>query len=177
MQNRAKDTGLYARTIGARWLSPRHYYGDVVRAFFLGAAVIMLLGAPFYSDDLSTQLPYIVVGAVVLVGLAALTNPRETWIVVLDVAAAGIGAISYESWALMQYHAEDPIQFVLREAPAIIFLLAFYYSVKTYRAMMLGQVNPEVVSEAQPREIIDPYEAREDALGNPAAPEVIQGGE
>ena len=53
-----------------------HYYGDVVRGLFLASVLIMLGGAPFYADMLKQQLPFLIVGAAVMVILAATTKPR-----------------------------------------------------------------------------------------------------
>lgn len=117
-----------------------HYYGDYVRQFFLGGSALMLLAAPFYAENLKGELPYEVAGAIVLVMLAALTNPWKQWIMVANAIVAGILVAVYQSWALFGYDGDDLIPFVLRQAVALAFLFAFYFAVKTCRCMMLGQV-------------------------------------
>lgn len=120
----------------------RHYYGDAVRGCFLAAAALMLLGAPLYSsgDELLANIPFIVVGIVVIVALAALTNPYKRWVITLDAVAAGAGAALYGLWALTEYQNAGPLEFVLRGFIALLLLFAFYFSMKTLRAMMLHQI-------------------------------------
>lgn len=117
-----------------------HYYGDFVRDFFLGGTVVMLLSAPFYADELRTELPLEVLAAVVLVALAAMTNPWKKSILVADAIAAGVMTVVYQIWALNGYDAAGNTAFVFREAVSIIFMFAFYFSVKTVRAMVLHQI-------------------------------------
>ncbi|MEK7106743.1 MAG: hypothetical protein AAB899_00975 [Patescibacteria group bacterium] len=72
-----------------------HYYGDLVRQFFLGAAAIMLFTAPFYGDEIRAEFPFVVIGSLVLVCLAALTNPWKKSILIADSIAAGVGTVVY----------------------------------------------------------------------------------
>lgn len=123
-----------------RWSKISHYYGDTVRQIFIAAASLMLLAAPFYTDDLSIELPFIVLGTVVIVGVAALTNPWKSSVISADAITAGTGLIIFEMWALLEYHSGTMLQFILREALAILFLFALYFSTKTLRSMLLHQV-------------------------------------
>jgi hypothetical protein len=86
------------------------------------------------------ELPFEVVGALLLVALGALTNPWKPLIMTANAIAAGVGVAVYQSWALIGYDANELIPFVLRQAIAFAFLFAFYFAVKTCRCMMLGQV-------------------------------------
>lgn len=117
-----------------------HYYGDNVRQFFLGGSALMLIAAPFYAENLKQELPFEVVGALILVSLAAITNPWKQSIMAMNVIAAGIVAAAYQTWALLWYNETQLTEFVLRQAIAFAFLFAFYFAVKTLRAMMLEQV-------------------------------------
>src|SRR3989344_9204096 len=108
-----------------------HYHGDAVRQLFISAAALMLIGAPFYADSLRTELPFEIVGALILAALAALANPHKKLALVADAIAAGVGLVIYKTWALYTYHDSTWMQFVLREVIAIIFLSAFYFSMKT----------------------------------------------
>ena len=73
------------RSIGPESIpSLTHYYGDVVRVIILTIVALLLLSAPFYADDLKAELPFEVAGAVVLAGLAALTNPRSGAVIIVD---------------------------------------------------------------------------------------------
>lgn len=135
--NRAAEEGAFYYP---RWRDIPHYYGDIVRMLFLAAAILMLVGAPFYTDDLKTQLPFIVIGAIVLVALAALTSPRSPLVMRLNAGAAGAGVVIYEIWALWGYGISTAIDFALRQIPAVIFIFAFYFALKTLRAMLMGMV-------------------------------------
>lgn len=123
-----------------RWRDIPHYYGDAVRMLFLSAAVLMLIGAPFYTSDLRAQLPFIVIGAIVLVALAALTSPRSPIVMRLNAGAAGAGVVIYEIWALWGFGSSTIVDFILRQAPAIVLIFAFYFALKTLRAMLMGMV-------------------------------------
>ena len=164
-----------------------HYYGDIVRQLFLGGAALLLFAAPFYADSITSELPYEIAAGLAVVCLAALTNPWKRWVITSDAITAGIIAVVYEWWALTGYDTITPIAFVLRQATAIIFLFAFYFSVKTVRAMALHQVGrreerdefsdasdaSEIEKEETPRE----EEVMEDGLGEPAAEEDDKGGD
>lgn len=117
-----------------------HYYGDAVRQLFVVAAVLMLVGAPFYADSLRVELPFEIVGAVILVALAALANPYKKFVFFVGAIAAGVGLVIYEIWALYTYFESTWLQFILREAIAIIFLVAFYFNMKTVRAFVLHRI-------------------------------------
>ena len=123
-----------------RWGSISHYYGDSVRILLISAAALMLVGAPFYTDDLSSELPFIVVSIFVMVAVAALTTPSKRSMIQADTIVAGVGLVIFEMWALLGYGESSIVQFVLREALALIFLFAFYFSTKTLRAMFLHQI-------------------------------------
>jgi len=117
-----------------------HYYGDAVRQAFVGAAALMLLGAPFYANDLQIELPFEIIGAVVLVAVAALTNPRTRGVILSDTLISGVGFVTFELWALTQYPSSSALQFGLRQALALVFMFAFYFSMKTLRSMAQNQI-------------------------------------
>ena len=139
-----------------------HYYGDFVREFLLGGAVVMLFTAPFYADELRAELPIEVITAVILVALAAMTSPWKKSILVADAIAAGVVTIVYQIWALNGYGTTTNVIFVLREAISIIFLFAFYFSVKTVRAMVLHQIGKRVSPDEFAEKQTSPSEDSED---------------
>lgn len=122
----------------ANWTSIAHYYGDTVRQLFLAGAALMLLASPIYADSLRLQFPFIVVGALIAVTLAALTNPHKRIFCVADCIFAGVVVLVYAMWGLAAYEDVDPIAFVLRLAITVIFLFAFYFALKTVRAFSLN---------------------------------------
>src|SRR3989344_3610993 len=122
------------------WPTVPHYYGDIVRQLFIAGALLILIGAPFYADTLSVELPYEMVAALVLAALAALVNPHSKPLLLANAVAAGVCLLVYEHWALTQYDTSTWTQFILRELIALIFLIAFYFSLKTVRAFILRQI-------------------------------------
>lgn len=117
-----------------------HYYGDQIRQIFMGLAALMLVGAPFYMDSLRGEFPFAVAGALALAAIGALANPHKRIVFVASAVAAGAGAVIYGAWALYDYHDSTWTQFVLRQAIALLFLAAFYFSVKTLRAYLMGKI-------------------------------------
>lgn len=117
-----------------------HYYGDSTRELILGGTVLMLLASPLYADRLSVEFPMEVVGAIVAVVVAALTNPRNRLFVMGDAVVSGVALVVFESWAILDFAPGNPVAFVFREAIAVIALFALYFSVKTLRAMDMHQI-------------------------------------
>lgn len=117
-----------------------HYHGDVLRQLLIAAVVLILVTAPFYSNSLKVELPFMVLGALVLASLAAMANPHKPSVFILSVIAAGVGFVIYQMWALNQYAESSWLQFILREIIAIVFLTAFYFSLKTVRSFALHTI-------------------------------------
>jgi hypothetical protein len=165
-----------------------HYYGDAARQLLFGAAGVMLFGAPFYASDFAIQMPFIVIAGFVYIALAALINPHKHLVMGAAAAAAGAGVVIYELWALWYYDAAAPVDFVLRQIIALLLMAAFYFSLKTFRSMIMGMIGkpieddefqPDATVEVEaPREVYETEEdGARDALGRPAAPEVDKGGD
>jgi|GEM_PF-1077686 len=123
-----------------RWTKISHYYGDYVRELLMACAALMLITAPFYANSLPIELPFIVLGAVVMVCVAAFTSPLKWGVISADAVTAGVGLIIYEIWALLKYDIDPPHQFVLRQTIAVFFLFALYFSTKTLRSMIFRTV-------------------------------------
>ena len=117
-----------------------HYYGDLVRRIFLGIAVVLLIAAPFLGDAAFTLLPFEIIGALVLIILSALTNPKNKTIMIANAGASVVGAIVFELTAFAAYRAELPGTMLGFQAFAVAFIFALYFSLKTIRAMELGQI-------------------------------------
>ena len=134
------DTYYYLPTMQNLGPALPHYYGDYVRKLFLGAAALLLVFAPFLGGFLPLTLPFEIVGAVALVAFAALTSPKKQWVVAGDAVLSGAFMFVCEIIAIFAYLQDDMLMFFAREALAVIFLFAFYFSVKTLRAMILHQI-------------------------------------
>lgn len=117
-----------------------HYYGDFVRRIFLGVAIILLFLTPFLADTAFILIPLQIIGAVILILLSALTNPKNKTIMVANVAAALIGIVVFEMFALAAYRGGAIMLMIGFQILALSFIYAFYLSLKTLRAMELGQI-------------------------------------
>lgn len=117
-----------------------HYYGDSIRIFFLVIAVFWGVTTPTYGNLLPFGLVWEIVGLVLLVLLAGLTNPKGEWVMLYNAVVSGIGLFLFEAAAIRFYAIEPFPAFLMREAIAFLFLLAFYLSVKTVRAMWSGMI-------------------------------------
>ena len=117
-----------------------HYYGDHVRQIFIVTGAAMLIMAPFLINRAPALLPFEIGGAIVLVVLAALTNPKKLWVLMTDSLAAGVGIIVFESLAIAAYASGNWFAFMALEVVTLAFLFALYFSLKTVRSMVLGQV-------------------------------------
>lgn len=120
-------------------IPPQHYYGDIVRIFYLIGGLIMLVTLPFFL----TRLPITLYGAILLVivvGLfAGFTNPRQLWTAIFDFAASGVAVCVFEYYAVVTYLAHSAKDWFVwvNEVLAVIFFLGFYYSVKTVRGFFV----------------------------------------
>ncbi len=117
-----------------------HYYGDIVRRLFFLIAIVMVITHPFYANVLRMELPFTVLAALILVALAALTNPHNKGLLMADGIAAGVGVLIYQTWALFEYDSSTWLELGLRQGIALLFMIAFYFAMKTFRAMLLGKI-------------------------------------
>lgn len=113
-----------------------HYYGDYVRQIFMGCAALMLIFSPFLSRELPVILPIEIGGALLIAILGALTSPARQISMLANAVASGVGVVVYELLALNAFYSGAMIAFIQREAIAIAFLFALYFSLKTLRNMM-----------------------------------------
>lgn len=118
-----------------------HYYGDIVRRLFLAGAVIMLVTYPYYSGSIPES-PIFTFFAIVLVVLfAGITNPRQRWIAVANMIIAGAAVLIFEFYGFEFYRNYDSSNglFLVNQALALIFVIAFYFSVKTLRGAAFSE--------------------------------------
>lgn len=136
----------------------RHYYGDIVRRLFFLIAAVIVITHPFYANALRIELPLTVFTALVLVALAALTNPHNKSFLMADGIVAGAGMLIYQTWALFEYDSSTWLEFGLRQGIALLFMISFYFAIKTLRAMLLGKIG----KRSQPGEFSHGVDEEED---------------
>ena len=127
-----------------------HYYGNIVRTLFLIGAVIMLTTLPFFSTFL--VLPAIFsIGALLAISiLAGLTNPVQTYVMILNLVVSVFAIIVFEHHAVTQFVVIPTLLFMIDQVLALIFLVAVYYSTKTLRGVMVQDARSQQQSPAQP---------------------------
>ncbi len=98
---------------------------------------------PFVHTLIPTLPPFLTIAAVlVLALLAGLLNPRQRWLSALDVLAAAGGAIVFAYYGVRSYSqgnadSQHLLFFIANQALALLFLVALYYSSKTFRGQYL----------------------------------------
>jgi len=117
-----------------------NYYGDYVRQIFMGCGALMLVLAPFLAASFPGILPFEIGGAIIIVILGALTNPTNELSSFANAVAAGVGVVIYEMLALSLFFDQSYLAFVVREFLAVAFLIALYFSLKTFRNMLSDRI-------------------------------------
>lgn len=115
---------------------PKHYYGDIVRKLFLVAGVLILVAIPFDAALLNFYFTIGIVGVLLLTLFAGFTSPRSKWIIIGSVVVSALGFLTFEYFAVGHYlntHSITDIVFLIRQAIALTFILAVYFSSKTVR--------------------------------------------
>lgn len=110
-----------------------HYYGDTVRKLFLAIGVVMLVALPFFSSSLPGPALIAFLGVLVVAVVAGLTNPKQIWVMGLNVGVSLAGLAVFEYYAILQAKTDPVWLFVINQAIALLFFFALYYSVKTLR--------------------------------------------
>ncbi len=135
-----------------------HYHGDSVRQLFVVVALIFVVVVPLSGDLLPMgqqgSLVQIAI-ALGLVVLAGFTSPRSMTSIILDLAAAFLGAFFLEAAAISFYRTDSWFLLFAREASAAMLLFALYFSVKTLRAMLVGSIggSRDVIKKDEQKEI------------------------
>lgn len=111
----------------------------MVRGFFLGGAFFIVV-SPVFGEILPGGTSVHLISVVALLVLAALTTPVNTLVMTLNCAASAVSFGLVETLALENYAPDSLSLFAVRQTAAVIFLAAFYFAIKTLRAMRLHQL-------------------------------------
>lgn len=112
----------------------QHYYGDLIRKFFMTAAVIMVIGLPFIGTYIPMPTFVSVLAILVLGILAGFMSPAHKWLMVINSIVSGLAFVVFESYSIKFYYSNQAIFFVVNQGLALLFLAALYYSTKSWRA-------------------------------------------
>lgn len=119
---------------------PEHYYGDIVRKLFLLAGILLLVAIPLDTELYASYLTLGIVAALTLILLAGFTSPRNRKTTVGDMVVAALGFVIFEYFAVNHYVVHQnffEMVFMLRQALALVFIIAVYFCSKTFR----GSIN------------------------------------
>ncbi|MCX6788100.1 MAG: hypothetical protein NT108_02980 [Candidatus Kaiserbacteria bacterium] len=114
-----------------------HYHGDETRVLFVIGAIVLIV-----AQSIGAELPIStlgsVIGAVVLVIAAGITNPGQNQIHWANAIIAIIGALLFGTAAVDHYRAGVSFfdsSFVYIEALTILSLVALYFTTRTIRGL------------------------------------------
>lgn len=126
--------------------SSMHYYGDTVRVFFVIGALVMIASLPFVAEYI--EIPFLIsILGILIVGVAAgITSPVLKWSSVLNVFISFYAVLEFEWYAVNWYMDNGPqnLFFVVNQLLAINFLLALYFSVKTFRGVRMEMKDAQI---------------------------------
>ncbi len=115
-----------------------HYYGDIVRKYLLFAGAMLLVAVLIDKELLSFYLFIGIFGVLVFTVLAALMSPKVTSAIFTNAIISALMFLIFEYFAIGAYLKSQTFLdsiFILRQAIAVAFLVALYFSTKTLRGM------------------------------------------
>lgn len=110
-----------------------HYYGNIVRNIFLICGILLLVTLPFLKDSISSPLFFSIFSILVLTFFAGVTTPKHRGIIVSDIGISIVffGLFTYR--AVSHFDRIWDLFFLTHIVLACLCLLAFYWSLKTFR--------------------------------------------
>ena len=118
-----------------------HYYGDIIRKIFLVCGLIILITLPFLKNNISTPIFYSVLIILVLAFFAGMTNPRQKEIIVGDVIVSVIAFLVFFYQTVTKFQGFFDLLFLTNFLLSILFLFAFYWSVKSLRGLETAEMS------------------------------------
>lgn len=116
-----------------------HYYGDIVRKYLLFTGAMLLVAILVDKELLSFYLFVGIFGVLVLTILAGLMSPKITSAIFTNAIISALMFLMFEYFAIDAYLRSQTFLdsiFILRQAIAVAFLVALYFSTKTLRGMV-----------------------------------------
>jgi hypothetical protein len=110
------------------------YFGDTVRQLFLACGVIMLAGLPFFHTYIRISNFVLILGIVIVAIFAGLTNPKKKIFLFFDILISIIGTFAFEGIAIASFFVSN-WYFTFNQIIAILFFIALYFAVKSYRSI------------------------------------------
>lgn len=126
-----------------------HYHGQTVRMLLITSALVLLIAATTGADMPLSGLGS-VMGAIILMVVAGITNPAQEWIHWVNEVLVVLLTIIFGTSAIGYYHRGGRVfdqSFFFTEILALLFLITLYFTTKTVRGMYLKKT---LASQSQP---------------------------
>ena len=121
-----------------------HYYGDTVRAMFFVGGLIMIISYPFFSALINVPITFTIIACIALAVFAGLMNPKQKWIMALNMIIS-IGAfVFFEYYAIYAYLNLSPAKelhvvfFWVNQTLSLLFFFSSYLATKTFRGAFIN---------------------------------------
>ena len=120
-----------------------HYYGDQVRVLFVIGGLIMIATYPFFSSFIKAPISFSIIGVVALAVFGGLMNPRQRWIMLMNMIISIAAFVIFEYAAIYTYLNLSPGKnihvafFWVNQALYLLFFFASYLSTKTLRGAFI----------------------------------------
>ena len=120
------------------------YSREHIHKLFFVIGIIMLLGLAFFMQYVNVGGVVGVLGILVIDFFAGMTNSHRKGMIMLDILIAMVGTAYFEIVAAVDFRAVNDIAniyFLFNETLAILFFIALYVSVRTYRRISTGSTS------------------------------------
>lgn len=107
------------------------FYGDIVRKLFIICGLIILGTLPFLRAHTSTTIFYSLVVVLLLAFFAGMTSPKFKKIIFSDAIVSMVGFTVFAYQGIANFETILDLLFLTNFVLAILFLFAFYWSVKS----------------------------------------------
>ncbi len=138
------------------------YYGSIVQKLFIICGLVILITLPFVKTLTKGPVFYSLLVVIVLTFFAGITSSKHKKTILVDVivSAIGFGVFAYQG--VMNFQGFISLFFITNFVLAILFLFAFYWSVRSAREIKFSSENDRSLDNR--RTIIN---AKEDSPPSP----------
>ncbi len=111
------------------------YYGNIVRKLFILCGLVILITLPFLKSLITGPIFYSLLIVIVLALSAGITSARYKKTILVDVIISALGFSFFAYQGIKNFSGFVNLFFITNLVLAIIFLFAFYWSIKTAREL------------------------------------------
>lgn len=117
---------------------PPHYYGDTIRVLFLIGGIVLMVTTALFRKTINVPVSVMMLGVIVLVVSAGFTTHKQRLVIILDLMVSLFSTIFFENIVLYGPYSNSEMLYWIYQALALNFLVALYFSVKTFRSQFLS---------------------------------------